>query len=369
MYRPILFALCLLAASLNTVAQLPNQNGQVWCEYPITVPPGNMKIYNDGQAKIDTTPQSIVEFIRRSTGEAAWVGENFGLISYDGQKLYVYHAPPMQQQIAEIVERFTRPETRNIQFITECTFYSLSKSGAAKRGYTDVREPIVQYLHGEICTWGGMEASTPNVRVYYVLKDNIPKVQKQLQLLTPPDYKHDSALTFPRVTTFNGQIGGCGEFTKTPSGGESWSPTEGHAPLMLDSGMSIQSFSLLSQDRQIVMTDFSVVFSAIKEVNFVGFCESMSKAIPGKMPQTHKIEITEHGIPWGADGMLLVFVDGIGEQEEVQKEETSEIGTPVLNRIPYVHRLFKNTAVNRVVREATTTSGIITVRLANESPQ
>ena len=143
MLRQILFLLCVFAVSLHAFAQLPNQNGQIWREYLVTVPPGDAKIYNGQNVETktmteDATPLSIVEYIRRETGESAWIGNNFGLISYDGQKLYVYHSPAMQQQVAEIVARFMRPETRNVLFATQLQFYSFPKRDD---GVVDIRQP------------------------------------------------------------------------------------------------------------------------------------------------------------------------------------------------------------------------------------
>ncbi|MCL2306543.1 MAG: hypothetical protein FWC43_14490 [Planctomycetaceae bacterium] len=84
---------------------LPNTHGQLWCEYDITpftkapgIVPGSLP------------EQILVKWIRRQTGEEAWHSEPFGILSATTDTLYVYHTPEVQEQVAEIVDRFVNPK-------------------------------------------------------------------------------------------------------------------------------------------------------------------------------------------------------------------------------------------------------------------
>lgn len=73
-----------------------------------------------------------------------------------------------------------------------------------------------------------------------------------------------------------------------------------------------------------------------------------------QVPHVQKIDVAETGLVWPRDGMLVVFLTGI----ECQSERRVEYGVPIFSKIPYLNRLFKNTAIGR---ESVSIAGIITV--------
>ena len=361
MFRQIFFILCVCAVSLNAFAQLPNQNGQIWREYPIVVPPENAKPVPE----IVPSP-FIVEYIRRETGESAWIGNNFGLISCDGRKLYVYHAPAMQQRVAEIAARFMRPETRNVQFATELQFHSFPKG---HEGIADIRQPIYKYLNPILKSDGITPVcKTPGVSAYWVAKEDVPKLREALTTLaTTLQDRRASILECPKTMTFNGQPGSVSDTTTVPFVTDvtpiQMEGTTGYQPIirMLEHGQSIQMFSLLSWDCRTVTTDVSAAFSAIKRIDQINV-DTAEAPITLQVPQTEKSEFSERGLTWNAEGMLVVFFGGI----ERQAEYRVEAGKPVLNKIPYMHWLFSNTAISR---DTLSVNGILTVQMVADSPQ
>lgn len=87
---------------------LPNNHGQLWCEYDIT--PYTQAI---GVVPGSLPEQTIVKWILRETGEEFWHSEPFGILSANSEKLYVYHTPEMQSIVAEILDRFINPDGEN----------------------------------------------------------------------------------------------------------------------------------------------------------------------------------------------------------------------------------------------------------------
>ena len=363
MFRLPLFVFCLFLGSVTVFGQLPNRSGQIWREYPAALPPGDSKVYavqaiKNGAAKLEenTASPCIVEYIRRQTGEAAWIGENFGLISYDGQKLYVYHAPAMQQQVAEIVARFMRPETRNVEFVTEFRWITTLERDARKKGNSDIRLSVLQYLHPLVTPDNNPVCQTPGVAAYWIAKDNIPLLCRELGIevggYREYNPRHPNLIGNKRTpsefTTLNGQCGGIRNSVKhhfhTDRILVQTEPETVYKGIftVYDEGTMIQSLSLLSWDRRTVTTDLSYLFSQIESVRI----ENVGPGFENgrlQLPQLRKYEFSEHGLAWPADGMLVVF---FGSNERQQEVET-ETGTPLLNKIPLINRTFKNTAVSR----------------------
>jgi hypothetical protein len=87
--------------------QLPNDAGQVWREYDIT--PYTLRVTSTVRPE-----QAIIDWVLRETGYEAWHSDPLGVLSANGRVLRVYHTPQMQEQVAEIVDRFvnTQAETQ-----------------------------------------------------------------------------------------------------------------------------------------------------------------------------------------------------------------------------------------------------------------
>ena len=87
---------------------LPNTHGQIWCEYDISP-----YTKSDEVATTAEPQQVIVDWIIDHTGAKAWHGEPLGILSANADKLYVYHTPKMQQEVAKIVDRFVNPHVND----------------------------------------------------------------------------------------------------------------------------------------------------------------------------------------------------------------------------------------------------------------
>jgi len=86
---------------------LPNEAGQIWREYDIS--PYTLRVTTTKRPE-----QAVVDWILRQTGYEAWHSEPLGILSAGHRTLRVYHTPPMQAVVADIVDRFvsTEAETR-----------------------------------------------------------------------------------------------------------------------------------------------------------------------------------------------------------------------------------------------------------------
>lgn len=93
-------------------ASLPNNHKQLWVEYDIT--PYTQAV---GVVPGSLPEQNLVKWILRETGEQAWHGEPFGILSANSETLYVYHTPQMQEVVAEIVDRFMNPNSDSDQYL------------------------------------------------------------------------------------------------------------------------------------------------------------------------------------------------------------------------------------------------------------
>ena len=85
-------------------ATLPNEHGQVWRQYDIR--PYTQRVPNDPKPE-----QAIIDWILRETGTEVWFAEPLGLLSANRQTLTAYHTPEIQAAVADITNRFVRPET------------------------------------------------------------------------------------------------------------------------------------------------------------------------------------------------------------------------------------------------------------------
>lgn len=368
-FRLFWFSACLILAVQTVWGQLPNTNGQVWSEYIVTVPPSNEKIFDgrNGNVRENTTPLNLTEYIRRQTGEAAWTGENFGLISYDNQKLYVYHTPAMQRRVAEIVERFMRPETRNLQFVTQCRFVT---QPSAITGSDDIRRTIYQYLHPIVTPDFNPVCQTPGVSAYWVARDDIAKLNESLQKYGLDGNAHSNVLISPQMTTFNGQLGGIQDTKATPFVTDVVSvqgdKKTAYDPVitLLDEGTKIQTFSLLSLDKQTVTTDMTSMFASLATTDHIRVLPETDtdKGVVLQNPQLQRDKISENGLVWPTDGMLVVL---LGDMER-QQETVTETGVPFLSKVPHLGKKYK-AAVS--VQKTVYVSGILTVQTVNTSPQ
>jgi hypothetical protein len=78
---------------------LPNDQGQIWQQYDISV-------YTSHVKGTENPEQAIVEWILRETGTEVWFKQPLGLLSATRTTLSVYHTPEMQQVVADVIGRF-----------------------------------------------------------------------------------------------------------------------------------------------------------------------------------------------------------------------------------------------------------------------
>ena len=361
----LIFAI-LLALTPVALGQLPNPSGQVWREYPTgpTWPP-KMESSGTPTADLPMNAPTILDMVKRETDESSWTGQNFGLIGTNGQKLFVYHNPAMQQRVGETVGRFLRPETRHVPFVMETMNLTLADDFAekmiidAEAGFssTDSATVFSKYLHPIFAPKGEPGLHTQRISAYRVNKDNIPKLYESWGLLfhrAEGDSRSEQS-TGLKLVTHNGQLGAILVGTpRTFFTGHELLP-EGVQPVYttIHEGATVCGFSLLSWDGRTVDSDVHVEYTQVTDVE-----RKTQKygEVAYVIPKVTKFSLSEKGLRWPVDGMLVVIMES---QRLVERK--IEHGTPMLSKIPYFHRLFKNTAIGRTTQTVYT---VVTVRQA-----
>lgn len=88
-----------MAKSTGSKDILPNDQGQVWQQYDISV-------YTARVQGVEHPEQAIVDWILRETGTEVWFTQPLGFLSADRKTISVYHTPEMQRIVADVVGRF-----------------------------------------------------------------------------------------------------------------------------------------------------------------------------------------------------------------------------------------------------------------------
>lgn len=379
MFRTVFVCLFCFICVQSVYAQLPTDADQLWWEYPIgadSLHPPMVRVFQFKGNEPVPTPQvpSLVDLVKRETGPTNWNAESgtpFGLIGSDGKKLFVYHTPEMQRKVGETVGRILRPETRNVRFVTTTRYITISESARLAMNITDLREPLLSYLRPiRLSGRENVKVNEENKEtfIYWVSRENIPKLdEKTAELLgvTQKDV-HSNLLHTPNLTALNGQMGvmmdvSVSEFTTDyvhimePTGFPHGKPEPAHrhepVKTSIFEGQTVGTFSLLSWDRQTVTTDIFAEFSKINDVvkeRYVGTSvEEPETNLETERPSVSKLTVSEQGVVWPADGMLLIFLNG----PKLVMERRVEAGTPILSKIPYINRLFMNTAIGRETQQ------------------
>lgn len=397
---------CVIAVSTCVFAQLPNQQGQVWREYDLStvaVPPPAIKVFSAATpADLPMQAPSIIEIVKRETGEAAWSGPGFGLIGTNGQKLFVYNSPVIQQRVAETIGRFQRPETKNVRFVMESKFLTLSDSFFERWGveynlthlnnlpkvevatdkaesqadaiFVDARTPVIKYLHPILGSDGKPACKQPGVSAYWVAKDDIPKVWEIWNRIISgaEGDTRSNLLQGPQVETLNGQLGAILDTVSKPFTTDmvpvaSQSENEFRpVQTVFKEGSSLAAFSLLSWDGRTVCSDVHAEFSQVRGLSGSPVVDNRKKnGTWVEVPNVERTMLSEKGLVWPADGMLVVFMGGMRRLSEGRVET----GSPLFNKIPFLNRkLTSNTAIWRDVQ---TINGILTIKMIppTEPPQ
>ena len=114
---------------------LPNDAGQVWREYDIA--PYTSKVSTSEQPE-----QALIDWILRETGTEVWFTGPVGLLSATPEKLYVYHTPQMQQQVAAIVDRFVTRQAESLVY--GLRLITVGSPNWRARAYSTLRPVAVQ---------------------------------------------------------------------------------------------------------------------------------------------------------------------------------------------------------------------------------
>ncbi len=315
-------------------------------------------------------PPTILDFVKRENDEKTWGGSNYGTIKVDGPKMLVYHTPAVHRQIDETVGRFLRPETQKLQFVMEAKFLTLSDAFFEKLGvdftlngnivegedYSDIRTPVKEFLHPIPGPNGKPRSQTEGASVYWVAKEDIPKMFEKWNMLfgaAEGDTRSDF-LSGLKLATFNGQLGAILDLSATEFTTDKTIVDGKQQPVVtkLHEGMSIGGFSLLSWDGRSVDSDVFVEFSKITKVERA---EPKPGEIAIEMPHLASTTLSEQGLRWPVNGMLVVIMGA-----KRLSERRVEYGTPFLNKIPFGNRFFSNTAISR---ETQTIYSIVTIRM------
>jgi hypothetical protein len=193
---------------------------------------------------------------------------------------------------------------------------------------------------------------------------------------------HGDRLQTPQFVTFNGQLGAMMDASSIPYAMRTYFDVktleakqgvvrndEANLAVRLlhtarlhhkDRG-TFSSFSLLSWDGKTVSSD------VYAEIARIAIPENKMET-NGEIKELERKTISEKGLVWSADGMLIVFFKGV--RIAVDTEYRGEAGVPILRKIPYVSRLFSNTGIARGSEEQIM-YGILTIRMLapNEVPQ
>lgn len=340
MNRLFLTVLCCLVAT-NVFAQLPNQSGQVWQEYPAFVeimPP--QWVIEKGNYVPEFRPfgGEVVNRIQKLMGPEAGRIADFGLINCDERKIYVYHTPQMQRKVNEMVARFVKPEFQDVQFTTEARFFSISDSLGKPGSVPDLRAGIFELLHPIVRENNQPISKTPGIHAYWIAKEDLPKFEaayaQSLGTISDASDSRSNVLQAPKVTTFNGCRGQVQDTSQQPfvtdvipvksdksDSGMAYQPVI----TIVNEGQWLEVFSLLSFDGKTVTTDFSAAFSKIEKVGTPRVVEKeteengkekINSGVTLQVPFQKKTEFALNDITWPADGMLLLFVTGIDRQTE-----------------------------------------------------
>jgi hypothetical protein len=402
--------------SIPAFAQLPNQQGQIWREYdlrPVTMPPVHVAV-NPHDAPLPMQAPSIIDIVKRETGEAAWSAPGFGIVHTEGHRLFVYNTPAVQQKVAETIGRFQRPETKNIRFVMETNYLTLTDNFFERMGVgfdmvfrngDSVQLPLTEnavvisdldvyrsdekgrvkrvtgaekaellerwekmgffpfsvidpfkYLRPILGRDGKPICKEPGVDAFWVAKEDMPKMREALQYYfkaTEGDQRN-SRMEIAPIVTFNGQLGAVLDTKPFQLTTKAYRDpqTKEMRPITttFNVGHSHAACSLLSWDGRTVSSDVHFEAFAITQVR-----EEAVEEIHIHSPKTESLTVSEKGMVWPADGMLVII-----HKVNRLSESRIEAGTPILNKIPYIKRFFPNVVIGR---ETQTAMGIITVRM------
>lgn len=155
---------------------LPNNQGQVWQQYDISV-------YTSKVEGVDNPQQALIDWILRETGTEVWFTEPLGLLSANNKTLSVYHTPEMQQIVADVVGRFVNgtqdPHALSLRLVS-----------------VDSPNWRASYLH----RLRSVPVQSPGVEAWLITKEDAALLLAELRRRS--DFREHGA---PNLVFFNGQ--------------------------------------------------------------------------------------------------------------------------------------------------------------------
>jgi hypothetical protein len=155
---------------------LPNDQGQIWQQYDISV-------YTSRVKGTENPEQAIVDWILRETGTEVWFKPPLGLLNVNATTLSVYHTPEMQQIVADVVGRFVNgtqdPHVLGLRV-------AAVDSPAWRSGFLNRLHPIT--------------VQSPGIDAWLLSKEDAALLLAELRRRS--DFREHSA---PNLVFFNGQ--------------------------------------------------------------------------------------------------------------------------------------------------------------------
>ena len=264
---------------------LPNEQGQVWREYDIS----------PYTARVTTTKrpeQAIVDWILRETGYEVWHTEPLGILSASPRTLRVYHTPPMQAVVADIVDRFVSSEAETRTF--SLRIVTIDNPNWRVTAHRTLR-PI--------------PAQTPGVSAWLLPKEDAAVLLGALQRRS--DYREHSS---PHLLVNNGQatvvsgLRGRQFIRDVNPRSDAW---QGYQNLQgqIDEGFSLEFNPLLSTDRRSVDAMIKCQIDQVEKLVPV-MLEVPTQTSPRQLarvevPQTSYFRFGER-FRWPTDQVLLL---------------------------------------------------------------
>jgi general secretion pathway protein D len=258
---------------------------------------------------------------------------------------------------------------------TQSMVVGMSQAGNSPAAFnSDMDIPFTQNSYGlAVPQFGGFDATAGATLGFAILSD----IEAYFFINAAQGDKRTNVLQAPKVTLFNGQSASVSDSTQVPFV-TSVVPVVGdfaaaYQPviMVLNEGTSLTVQAVISNDRRFVRLTVVPYFSNIGTVNTFSFTGSTSTSsdtstegiqttpddatkannvtskttsgVTVQLPTYSYLSVsTTVSVPDGG----TVLLGGIKRLSEGR----NEYGVPILNKIPYLNRLFKNAAVGRTTQ-------------------
>ncbi len=271
--------------SASTDLPLPREAGQVWHEYDI-------RPFTSQFADRERPEQLIVDWVLRETGTECWFTEPLGILSAHRDRIRVYHTREKHRTVADIVDRFVRPDALRHEF--HMRLVTLSSTNWRTKPYATM-EPIV--------------SQTPGVEAWLLSREHAALLLADLRQRV--DYQEHNS---PQLVIHNGQTESIARTQPVPYirslrlNPQVWPGYETEAG-QLEQGFTVQLSPLITSDERTVDADIRCQASQVEKLRPV----SVPVPSPANGNQTAQIHVPQTAgwqlherFRWPADRVLLV---------------------------------------------------------------